>query len=92
MHCDRAVAIGLFLQPEFLRKSDAWMLTRIAQKLTKNKRTEMFRVIDDICSTTFLNGFIYNVLQFYSTWREGFDLTALNARLQEIRIEPQINA
>lgn len=78
------------LQPDFLRKSDSWTLTRIAQKLTVSKRTKMFSVIDDICSTTFLNGFIYNVLRFYSTWREGFDLAPLKARLEKIRIEPEI--
>lgn len=78
------------LQPEFLRKADAWMLTRIAHKLRPNRRIEMFRVLDHICSTTFFNGFIYNVLQFYSEWRKGFDVTALNARLDEIRIYPAV--
>jgi hypothetical protein len=76
------------LQPEFLRKADAWMLTRIAQKLRPNRRRQMFRVLDRICSTTFFNGFIYNVLDFYSEWRKDFDVTALNARLDEIRIYP----
>ncbi len=85
-----ALLLNQLLQPEFLRKADTWTLTRIAQKLRPDWRTRMFSILDDMCSTTFLNGFIYNVLGFYSSWRKDFDATALNARLKEIHIDPTI--
>jgi hypothetical protein len=77
--------IAMFFNPDFLAQLTVWHFKRIREFIDND--TEFFGELDKMVSTVPFNSYHYNLLAFYKKERTGFDCSAIEKRIEEIKLK-----
>ena len=77
--------IAMFFNPDFLAQLGVWHFKRIRQFIDNDK--EFFDELDKMVSIVPFNSYHYNLLAFYKKERSGFNCSAIEKRIEKVKLK-----